>query len=67
MQKSDRIQGIIFHEKTMQPVHPVTRLRRNIKNLPEKILHFHKAGRHINVNAPVSRDTTDEIWKRLRK
>ncbi len=64
--KSDPVQGILFREQAVRPANPVVRLRRNIKNLPERIRHLHKPARHINVEAPISRDITDDIWNRLR-
>ena len=63
--KSDPIQGIIFQEKTMQPVKPVVRLRRSIARIPRKIREVH----HTPVNnpgAPVTSLQTTELLGRLR-
>ncbi len=63
--KSDPIQGIIFHEKTMQPVTPVVRLRRTIKRIPTAIREIH----HPPVNnpgAPIAKEDAPELLSRMR-
>lgn len=63
--KTDPIQGIIFQEKTMQPVHPVVRLRRNIKRIPAAIREIHHTPTS-NPGAPIAKEEASELLSRMR-
>lgn len=63
--KSDPIQGIIFREKTMEPVHPVTRLRRSVKKLPALIQDMHRP-KVVNPDAPIRRADATAMHDRMR-
>lgn len=63
--KSDPIQGIIFQEKTIEPVHPVARLRRSVKRLPGLIQDMHRP-KVVNPDAPIRRTDATAVHDRMR-